>query len=120
MLNNSGYLSATGVTDTLTGTVLISFCEFGKYITSWCYSLSCVQLCDRMDCSPQDLYPRNSPDKNTGVDRHPLLQGIFPTQGSNPGLLHCKQILYHLSHQGSPLYYIIRSIINTISSQDFK
>ena len=33
---------------------------------------------------------------------HFLLQGIFPTQGSNLGLLHCRQILYHLSHQGSP------------------
>ena len=33
---------------------------------------------------------------------HALLQGIFPTQGSNPGLLHCRGILYHLSHQGSP------------------
>ena len=33
---------------------------------------------------------------------HALLQGIFPTQGSNPGLLHCRQILYHLSYQGSP------------------
>ena len=32
-----------------------------------------------------------------------LLQGIFPTQGWNPGLLHCRQILYCLSHQGSPL-----------------
>ena len=34
---------------------------------------------------------------------HSLLQGIFPTQGLNPGLLHCKQILYHLSHRGSPV-----------------
>ena len=33
---------------------------------------------------------------------HILLQGIFPTQGSNPGLLHCRRILYHLSHQGRP------------------
>ena len=33
---------------------------------------------------------------------HTVLQGIFPSQGSNPGLLHCRQILYHLSHQGSP------------------
>ena len=32
-----------------------------------------------------------------------LLQGIFPAQGSNPGLLHCRQILYHLSHQGNDL-----------------
>ena len=37
------------------------------------------------------------------VSSHSLLQGIFPTQGSNPGLLHCRQILYHLRHQGSPL-----------------
>ena len=38
--------------------------------------------------------------KNTGVGCHSLYQGIFPTQGLNPGLLHCRQILYHLSHQG--------------------
>ena len=41
--------------------------------------------------------------ENTGVGCHSLLQGIFPTQGSNLGLLHCRQILYHLSHQGSPV-----------------
>ena len=41
-----------------------------------------------------------SPDKNAGVGFHALLQGIFPTQGSNPGLLHCRQTLYRLSHQG--------------------
>ena len=39
---------------------------------------------------------------NTGVDSRSLLQGIFPTQGSNPGLQHCRRILYQLSHQGSP------------------
>ena len=39
----------------------------------------------------------------TGVGCHSLLQGIFPTQGSNLGLPHCRQILYHLSHQGSPV-----------------
>ena len=42
-----------------------------------------------------------SPGKNTGVCCHALLQGIFPTQGLNPGLLHCRRILYHLSHHGS-------------------
>ena len=46
--------------------------------------------------------PWNSPSQNTGVDSHSLLQGIFPTQGSNPDLLHCRQILYCLSHQGIP------------------
>ena len=40
----------------------------------------------------------DSPGKNTGVDCHSFLQGIFSTQGLNPGLLHCGQILYHLSH----------------------
>ena len=45
------------------------------------------------------LSPWDSPGKNTGVDCHSLLQRIFPTQGSNPGLLHCRQILYCLSYR---------------------
>ena len=50
-----------------------------------------------------ELYsPWNSPGQNTGIGSHSLLQGIFPTQGSNPGLPHCRRILYQLSHQGSP------------------
>ena len=54
----------------------------------------------------------NSPGKSTGVGCHAFLQGNFPTQGSNLGLLHCRQILYCLSHPGSPLfcygvYYVI-------------
>ena len=44
----------------------------------------------------------NYPGKNTGVGCHFLLQEIFLSQGSNPGLLYCRQILYHLSHQRSP------------------
>ena len=43
-----------------------------------------------------------------------LLQGIFPTQGLNPDLLHCRQILYHLSHQGSPWYSLRGYIHNAI------
>ena len=46
--------------------------------------------------------PWNSLSQNTGVGSLSLLQGIFPTQGSNPGLLHCRQILYQLSHKGTP------------------
>ena len=46
--------------------------------------------------------PWNSPGQNTGVGSLSLLQGIFPSQGSNPGLPHCRQMLYQLSHQGSP------------------
>ena len=45
--------------------------------------------------------PWDSPGKNTGLGCLALLQGIFPTQGSNPGLLHCRWILYRLSRQGS-------------------
>ena len=44
----------------------------------------------------------DSPGQNSGVGNHSLLQGIFPTQGSNPGLLHFRWILYQLSHKGSP------------------
>ena len=52
---------------------------------------------------PRGLYSQwNSPGQNTGVDSLSLLQGIFPTQGSNPGLLHCRWILYQMSHKGSP------------------
>ena len=52
---------------------------------------------------PHGLYnPWNSPGQNTGVGSLSLLQGILPTQGLNPGLPHCTQILYHLSHKGSP------------------
>ena len=48
------------------------------------------------------LCPLNSPGKNTRVGSHSLLQGIFPTQGLNQGIPRCRQIIYHLSHQGSP------------------
>ena len=51
-----------------------------------------------MDRSP---WRPHSPGQNTGVGSLSLLQGIFPTQGLNPGLPHCRQILYQLSHQGS-------------------
>ena len=52
----------------------------------------------------------NSPGQNTGVGSLSFLQGIFPTQGSNPDLPHCRQILYHLSRQGS-----INKFVNTLS-----
>ena len=62
---------------------------------------SCLTLCNPMDCSPPgSLVHGNSPGKRTGVGCHALLQGIFPTQGSNSGLPHCGHTLYHLSHQG--------------------
>ena len=64
---------------------------------------SCLTLCDPMDCSPpgSSIHGIFSGNK-TGVGCHFLLHGIFPIQGSNPGLLHCRQTLYFLSHQGRP------------------
>ena len=62
---------------------------------------ACLTLCNAWTIACQALCAWDSPGKNTGVGYHSLLQGIFPTQGSNPDLLHCRQILYHLSHQGS-------------------
>ena len=52
------------------------------------------------------LHPWDFPGKNTGVGCHFLLQGSFLIQGSNPGLPHCRQMLYHLSHQGSPNFVL--------------
>ena len=64
---------------------------------------SCPTLCDPTDCSPPGSSVHGDfPGKNTGVGCRALLQRIFTTQGSNPGLPHCKWILYRLSHQGSP------------------
>ena len=63
---------------------------------------SYVTLCDSMDCSlPGSSVRMDSPGKNTRVGCHAILQGIFPTQGLNPGLPHCRWILYQLSYQGS-------------------
>ena len=60
---------------------------------------SCPTLCSPRDCRPPRLLCAwNSPGKNTGVSSYSLLQGIFPNQGWNLGLLYCRQILNHLSH----------------------
>ena len=70
------------------------------YFTYCCLvAQSCPTLCDLVDCSPPGSFVHgDSPGKNTGVDCHALLQEIFLIQGSKPGLPHCRQILYCLSH----------------------
>ena len=69
----------------------------------WLPALLESESCSVVSDSLQPPYsPWNSPGQNTGVGSRSLLQGIFPTQGLNPGLPHCRQILYQLSHQGSP------------------
>ena len=62
--------------------------------------------------------PWNSPGQNTGVGSRSFLQGIFLTQGSNPGLPHCKWILYQLRHQGSPR--ILEWVAYPFSSRSFQ
>ena len=69
----------------------------GRFV-SLCSSFSRAQLFK----IPWLLCPWDSPGKNTGVGGRSLLQGLFPAQGSQLGLSRCRQILYHLSHEGSP------------------
>ena len=73
----------------------------------WTPIMPCAQSGPTL-CSPRTLQPSrlqcpcNPPGKNTGVGKHSLLQRIFLTRGLDPGLLHCRRILHHLSHKGSP------------------
>ena len=79
---------------------------------------SCPTLCNPMDCSlTRFLRPWDFPGKNTGVGCHFLLQEIFPTQGLNPGLPHCRQTLYRLSHQGRSK---VLSIAGRITDSDYQ
>ena len=86
----------------------ILFFLFWSLLLQWKWKWSCSVVSDSL--RPHELlptrllHPWNCPGKSTGVGCHFLLQGIFLTQGSNPGLLHCRQTLYHLSHLGSPLW----------------
>ena len=69
-------------------------------------SKSCSVVSDSLQPHGILYSPWNSPGQNTGeLGSHSLLQGIFPTQGSNPGLLHCRQILYHLSTREAQEYW---------------
>ena len=70
---------------------------------------------------PHGLHsPWNSPGQNTGVGSRSLLQGIFPTQGSNPGLLHCRRIIHQLSHQGSPRMLKLQQLHSSLVAQRLK
>ena len=78
---------------------------------------SCLTLFDPMNCNlPGSSVPGDFIGKNTGVGCHALLQGIFPTQGSNPGLPHCRWILYHLSYPYMP-YDTYSSLFDLLHSE---
>ena len=94
-------------------------CRWILYQLSYQGSPSCSVVSDSLQ--PHALYsPWSSPDQNTGVGSLSLLQGIFPTQGSNPGLLHCRQILYQLSYKGSPETVWLTKMSGSIPVQSAK
>ena len=96
---------------------LLKFCCLGNMQSGKEYAAT---LCNPMDHSTPRYSLRGvSPDQNTGVGCYSLLQGIIPTQGSNPGLPHCRWILYHLSHQGSPLISCNDQVCEHCLSQSF-
>ena len=68
------------------------------YVVLCFVAQSCLTVCN----PPGSSVHGEGPGKNTGVGSHSLLQGIYLTQVSNPGFLHCRQIIYHLSRQGLP------------------
>ena len=68
---------------------------------------ACLTLCDRMDYTVHGILQARTLEWVAFL----LLQGIFPTQGSNRGVLHCRQILYQLIYQGSPLYKDVSLIV---------
>ena len=77
----------------------------------------CLSLCHPVDCGPPGSSVHgDSPGKNTGVGSHSLLQRVFPTQGSNLGLVHYRQILYCLNREGNPYIYI--RAVKDISTYD--
>ena len=90
---------------------------WGVFGTLKClFTQSCQTLCDPTVCRlPGSSVHGDSPGKSAVVGCYFLHQGIFPTQGLNPGLLHCRYILYCLSHQRSPhgtLYYPWNFLVN--------
>ena len=94
-------------------------CIAGRFFTSWAtrevirLSVSVGRLVVPNSLQPNGLQPTrflcpwDFPVKDTGVGCHFLLQGVFPTQGSNPGLLHCRQILYQLRYKESPIIRLV-------------
>ena len=86
-------------------TLILNYFRYFILAIVLCLVTQClsVWLCNPMDCSPPGSFVHaDCPGKNTGVGYHALLQGIFPIQGLNPGLPHCRQILFSLSHEWSP------------------
>ena len=90
-------------------TANVPMCELKSVVISNWYNLFESHSVVSVSLKPHGLYsPWNSPGQNSGMDSCSLLQGIFPTQGLNPGLLYCRQIW--LNHQGSPHFLITEQL----------
>ena len=92
---------------------IISIMTYDEHLVTCLWSESHSVVSNSLQ--PHGLYsPWNSPGQNTRVGSHSLLKGIFPMQGSNTGLPHCRQILYQLSHQGSPFMCLTVIFISSL------
>ena len=89
-------------------TSVLSYLSWIIHSAQNAHALGCSAVSDSLlprDCSPPGSSVHgDSPGKTTGVDCHAIPQWIFPIQRSNLGLPHCRQTLYHLNHQGSPIF----------------
>ena len=100
------YLLLFAIWDSVVTNVYVGLCLVAQ---------SCLTLCDPAVSSPPGFsVHENSSGKNTGVGCYAFLQGIFPTQESNQGVLHCKWILYQLNHEGSLLMSIVSFTISSV------
>ena len=93
--------------------VCVCLCVFICVCVCWCVRV-CLVAQSYLTLQPQGLYPvrllcpQDFPSKNTGLGSQSLLQGIFLTQGLNPGLLHCKRFLYLIYR--SPAFYVSNAL----------
>ena len=95
-----------------------------QYLMCCCAMLSCPVLSNSLWPEglqlPRQLCPWDSPGKNSGIGCHALLQGIFSTQELNPGLPHCRQILYQLNYQGSSTVLHAVTLLENMVTEDVK
>ena len=100
--NKGSYMKTYVITKTIIRQTSIAFSSVAQL---------CPTLCDSMGYTVHGILP----GQNTGVGILSLLQGIFPTQGFNLGLLHCRQILYQLSHWEAQEYWLLLLLLSRFS-----
>ena len=109
---NSCMLDTRPLSDAWFASIFLPFCGLSFHFLGSVWSTKVFKIWWSENCSVVSHSLQlhglcsswNSPDKNTRVGSLSLFQGIFPTQGLNPGLPHCRRILYQLSHKGSPCF----------------